>query len=221
MIINSALKTAVESKCATFDLSINDRLATEIILYKYILSYNKTNADASSSNDFYSLVSTYASSFKSKITDLQNTYLSYNKIINFLNKLNVTSIFDISENNIDIIYSYYNDDTMITKFDTSYFSCAMYNTENISSGANSYLKYLHYNVYVPIIKYYNKMYDIAIENMKIVSSTDIPENIGKSIVFFIDGISASQIYSDIVNNNILIDYYQLNYKYPYIEIINI
>lgn len=220
MIVNSSLKIAITNSFKTTILTDPiDILATEIILYKYLT--NVLAVDSSQVNSIQTLVSTYKNQFETAFISLKNVYISYNKIYSLLRKNNYdNNLLGVPENIIDTIYTYYNDNTKIVEFDNKHFSNSMYNIDGIGNEISNYLKKIHFNVMCPIIEYFNKKYGTPISNMKIMSSDNIPNNIGKEIVFTITDINPFLIIENIKNKNININYYNISYEYPNIILIN-
>lgn len=220
MIVNASLKIAVSNAFRTTTLTDNiEILATEIILYKYLV--NLTANTSVNNNNITDLVNSYKSQYESKFSTLKNVYVSYNKIYNFLKNNNYTNnLLTIPEAAINTVYELYCDNTLITQFSNITFSNSMYNVTGIGNKVSNYLKRIHYNVMCPIIEYYNKVYNIPIENMKIISSDQIPYNVGKEIIFTINGISPFIILRDIENKTIDIEYYSIKCSYPNIELVN-
>lgn len=222
MIQNSNIKTAIVAKFNNnTNLDNYEKIATEIILYKFILSFIQQNPDYA--NNISSVVQTYSGSFKTKFSDLKNKYNSYSVIINFLKKIDANNLLAITESNIDAVYEYYCNGKEITEFDTGSFNPEMYNIYgSIDSKTYKYLYKVHYNILCPLIKYYMKFYGKTASDMKIIDSNESNNNIGKKIEFYINGIPCSTIYADIMNSKFPFKYKEdvvLKFKYPHIEII--
>ena len=85
MIANSSIKTAIVNKFSNLEnFTDYEKIATEIIFYKYLLSFIANNP--TEANNMSSLVSSYADSFVNKFIGLKNKFTSYLEIINFLKK---------------------------------------------------------------------------------------------------------------------------------------
>ena len=216
---NNSLKIAIVNSFKTTSLTDSiEILATEIILYKFLIDV--LNNDSVNTNDVQSLVSTYKSQYEYSFSNLKNKYLSYQKIYIFLKNISANNLLGVSDTDISYVYKLYLDNSLIVNFDTESFNIKMYNTDSVDNNEYVYLKNIHYNVICPIIRYYNKIYGVDISNMKIVSSTNIENNIGKRIDFVINGINPFIILNDIKHKKINIKYYDIFCEYPNIILIN-
>ena len=74
---------------------------------------------------------------------------------------------------------------------------------------------------VPIIKYYMKVYNLDQSAMKIISATEASGNPGKKVIFYIDGIPSTRVFSDIVGHKFPIKYVSAELKFPHVEIVNV
>ena len=219
MILNNSLKIAVVNSFRTTSLTDPiEILATEILLYKYLYSLLETGAV--NSNDVQKLASTYKTQYEYTFSNLKNKYISYQKIYVFLKNKSTNNLLRLSDSDINTVYTLYKDSSQIVNFSTSTFNAKMYNISNLNKTEYNYLKNIHFNVMTPIIEYYNKIYGLPIENMKIVSSDSIPNNIGKRIEFTINGISPFIVLKDIQNKKINIKYYSISCEFPNIVILN-
>lgn len=219
MILNNSLKIAVVNSFRTTSLTDPiEILATEILLYKYLYSLLETGAV--NSNDVQKLASTYKTQYEYTFSNLKNKYISYQKIYVFLKNKSTNNLLRLSDSDINTVYTLYKDSSQIVNFGTSTFNAKMYNISNLNKTEYNYLKNIHFNVMTPIIEYYNKIYGLPIENMKIVSSDSIPNNIGKRIEFTINDISPFIVLKDIQDKKINIKYYSISCKFPNIVILN-
>lgn len=216
---NNSLKIAIVNSFKTTSLTDSiEILATEIILYKFLIDV--LNNDSVNTNDVQSLVNTYKSQYEYSFSNLKNKYLSYQKIYVFLKNISANNLLGVSDTDISYVYKLYLDNSLIVNFDTESFNIKMYNTDSVDNNEYVYLKNIHYNVMCPISRYYNKIYGADISNMKIVSSTNIENNIGKRIDFVINGINPFIILNDIKHKKINIKYYDIFCEYPNIVLIN-
>jgi len=220
MIINSSLKTEIVHSFSKRKSNYDEYelLATEIIFYKYLTNFIANNPDQA--NAISTLVSSYVSDYLYKFTELKNKYTSYLAIIYFLKNNNYNNILNIREPDIEHVYNIYKNSKLIEDFNPDKFSLSVYGINNVDNNALPYLQNIHYNVLSPIIRYYMKLYNVPSSALKIVDSNSNEVNIGKRILFYIDGVPSSVIYSDIKGNKFPIKYYKLNIKFPNIEIIN-
>lgn len=223
MIINSVIKTQIYTVIdrQLSNYSEYERIATDILFYKYILNFIKENPEQS--NNISDIISAYSSNFITSFIKLKNNYTSYLKIINFLTNLEPKSFIGMKEVDIDYVYKLYLDGIQINEFDPDIFEPSVYGVNNLTSEEFNYLKNIHFNIMAHIYRYYIKFYNLPNNALKIVDANSNQLNIGKKILFKIDGIKPSRIYADILANKFPISnkYYKVNYKYPYIEIINL
>ena len=223
MIINSTIKSQIT---AAIDRSLSnntdyERIATEVIFYKYIVNFIKENSNQE--NNISDIISTYKTNFIYAFTKLKDNYTSYLQIINFLTELNPSTFIGMKETDIDYVYNLYLEGKKINEFNPDIFEPSVYGVSNIDNDTYNYLRNIHFNIMAHIFRYYIKFYNLPNNALKIVNANINQLNVGKKIIFRIDGIKPSRIYADIKANKFPIagKYYTVNYKYPNIEIINL
>ena len=221
MIINNSIKTAIMAKFSAYreEFSEIELLATEILFYKYIVYL--TSTDDANRNNTNALIDSYVASYKNKFIELKQNYTSYLEIILFLKKINGTNLLSVKESEIDEVYKIYKESRLIEKFNIHSFNETVYNVNQVDNGAYAYLRKIHYNVMVPIIKYYMKVYNLDQSAMKIISATEASGNPGKKVIFYIDGIPSTRVFSDIVGHKFPIKYVSAELKFPHVEIVNV
>ena len=174
---------------------INDTILTGIITYKYILKI--ISIDDGSLSNLESLALSYSKSFKETVQNMKNTYVSYAVISSKLEKYGVKSFLQITDDIIDEIYKLYLDKSLIKPFSISKYDPNIYSISNINWESNERLRKIHYNVMVPLIKYYIGNNGLVESDMKIHSALVFSETPGKGILFNINGIGVSRILTDI------------------------
>ena len=221
MIINNSIKTAIMAKFSAYreEFSEIELLATEILFYKYIVYL--TSTDDANRNNTNALIDSYVASYKNKFIELKQNYTSYLEIILFLKKINGTNLLSVKESEIDEVYKIYKESRLIEKFNIHSFNETVYNVNQVDNDAYVYLRKIHYNVMVPIIKYYMKVYNLDQSAMKIISATEASGNPGKKVIFYIDGIPSTRVFSDIVGHKFPIKYVSAELKFPHVEIVNV
>jgi hypothetical protein len=220
MIINNSVKTAIMAKFNKYreEFSEVELLATEILFYKYILSL--MSSDVSNRNNANALIDSYIGTYKNKFIELKQTYTSYLEIILFLKKIEGTNILSIKESEIDEVYKIYKNSKLIQQFNIHSFDETVYSVDSLDGESFIYLKKIHFKVMVPIIKYYMKVYGVDQTAMKIISASEADGNVGKKIIFCIDGIPSTKVFADIIGKKFPIKYVSAELKFPHVELIN-
>ena len=136
MILNSSIKAqiigSVEKSLSNY--TQYERIATEIIFYKYILSYLEVNP--SQQNNIADVISSHVSNFLYNFIQLKNRYTSYLHIITFLNKIEPGSFIGMKEADIDYVYNLYLSGKLIEDFDPDIFNQSVYGVDNLDAKAN-------------------------------------------------------------------------------------
>jgi hypothetical protein len=196
-----------------------DRMIVSCILFFFIKSIiSSSNANSSTSKE---LAEAYLTTFKSKLEEMKEKYVSYNIMRKKISNFGKESFLSFSYREINEIEKLYEEKTEIKKFSTNHFSQFMYKTSNLNFSQNNRLSNIHFLIMSPIIKFYvNKEKDLSVEDLNIYSIYHIVDNPGKSIIFGINGISSSKILSDLKRKIIGIEeyLYKINLFDEYIEI---
>ena len=96
----------------------------------------------------------------------------------------------------------------------------MYNISRLPYFDDLRLMKIHYTVMVPIINYYFTNFNKKSSDIEIYAINFVSSNIGKEIVFRIDGITSAQLISDIMNNCGVGKYiYKADTYYNYVDLI--
>lgn len=217
MTYHISLKSAIDRYflSAKFDDG-KEKLATKIILYKYLESMLTVSNERL--NDAEALVNSYASQFTSKFTDTKNKYISYDKIMNYLDGIDETMLTELDDTDIETVYTYYCNKTAYVPFSAESFSPQMYGIDDISDNDMETLKSIHLSVMAPLDKYFNALYGTAETDMKIKSADSIPDNIGKVILFSINGIYPEKVYAGIRTSALSGLVNGCEVEYPYIKL---
>ena len=220
MIINNSIKTAIMAKFSKYrdEFTEPELLATEMLFYKYILSL--TSTDDANRNNTNALIDSYLSTYKYKFLELKQTYTSYLEILLFLKKIEGTNLLSVKESEINEVHKIYRNSKLIEKFNIHTFNETVYSVDRLDGDSYTYLKKIHFNTMVPIIKYYMKVYGVDQSDMKIVSASEADGNTGKKILFCITGIPSTKIFADIVGHKFPIKYVSAELKFPHVEIVN-
>lgn len=149
------------------------------------------------------LINSYFTTYKSTVSELPK-YISYRYITSYIRKENIMNFFSITEKQAIKIYEYYSNKEKIEYFSPAGYNSKMYGIlEDID---NKLLPHLHWDIMVPIYKYYNSKNSITSHDINIHDAL-LSEKPGKKILFSIANIPDSTIYTDIQNDKIGIKKY--------------
>ncbi len=179
---------AINSVFDSDDLDYPDDVICKFILYKYIVK-------EATGGDITSLASSYKDIFVSKVTDMKENYIDYYNMYNHIVYKNINTLYDITDSDETTLYSYYLQKSLNRKFSILYFDPKMYNVSSTTSYEYTYLKKIHENIMIPIMKYYYYTNGTSPKKFHIrnASAYNVP---GKQIDFDIDDIELTNIYSD-------------------------
>lgn len=216
MIQNDSVKSSIHSYFAKDqDLTDSQKAAIETIAYECVWP---SLGSTGSSNDASTVINSYGSQIKAKFLAMKGKYVSYSKILEFIDGIGASSVLQFSEDQIRTIYSYYCDNTEIAEFDDSFFSETMYGVSGLSKREAAFLKKTHETVMCPIIEYYAKFYGSKIGDMEIVSCDSIKGNAGKVIVFYVGSIDSGRVCSDLNSGRIGVPFFMAENEYPYVRL---
>jgi hypothetical protein len=214
---NETARSAAISAYAseTFD-SEADRIIATALLYGYIVSAIRSD----SSNDASSVASSYYKIYKSAVSEMKASYISYPIIVSKIEaSYKASSFSDLSETQISEIMRLYRDKTKKVDFSVNMFSQYMYGIANMSISQHSKLAAHHYECICPIVRRYVDGYGAKASDMTVVSAYgDFPDNPGKEIIFYINNIPSAKIVSDIENGFMPINYYSVSIKGDYVDL---
>lgn len=193
-------------------------LITSVILYNFLLQQLKVNSEIRS--NIKGFLTSYVNTFKNIVETLHSKYVSYATMLVYLKEKHYSTFLEMSDSDIDYITKLYENKTQIETFSLKRYSPNMYNLFNISYGDNINLSKVHFNVMVPIVNYYIKKYDITMSDIEIYSVNSISSNVGKEIIFRINGIPLAQLINDININCGISEYvYSTKIYYSYVSMV--
>lgn len=192
-----------------------------LLTYKIIETMN-TNMSGYS-NNIESLVKTYCNSYSDIVGNFKNKYASYQLIEDYIEKKSLFSILTCSTEDINEIYTLYQDKTLIEVFSIHRFSQSMYNIVGLSMSQYNELSKYHYDIFVPIAKHYMNVYGVKPEDITLVCNNgDIEDgNPQREILMKINNIPGSKIIADIKTAVINVGryIYSLKLAEPYVYFI--
>lgn len=197
-----SLKRSIYSAILQTEFNTNDFSNEEInsnkilvgcVSYKILNSIMNSNKQQDGQSRNISL--SYVSNYKNIVENMKNKYVSYRLIVDYINDQNIKSFLNIKEFELNHIYELYCNKTEISVFNCLTFSQTMYNVSGLSDYQISILNKVHYNVIVPIIRYYKENYNILDKNVAVLTKytseeTPNPQN---SILLKIQDIESSKI----------------------------
>jgi hypothetical protein len=162
-------------------------------------------------NSISSLVQSYAGGIIDKVLNLKSKYLSYNLMLQEIQRINKSSFYDFDDDDLNKIYQLYLNKTLLSKFNIDDFQQSMYKITDLTHKEYKKLNIIHYNIMVPICLYYIENYNIKASDLEVLSvkQTD-GDIIGNEIIFAIQNISPSRILSDIKHHKINIEYQNIS-----------
>lgn len=197
-------QSIIQQKFSTTDeqkLHVN-QILTGVLLFKTL--QNLMNSSNKYQDDIKPTAFQYATTFKNIAESLEKKYVSYKQIYNKILSYKILSFLSISINQINEIFSLYQDKTELIDFSLNNFSTRMYNLGNINEIAYNRLSRIHYKIMVPIVEYYMTYHNISLED---VTVEDVGNTPAHQIKISIAGINSNQIYSDIKRNTMDIQKY--------------
>jgi hypothetical protein len=204
-----------ESSDTTSESKYNKIIASCLIFY---IIKNLIATDSSNESNIVTLAGNYGTTYKSIVSGMKNTYISYLLMQNKLAEYKPASFLDMTNEKIETIYKLYQNKTEIKKFSCINFSEYMYNVSSISADNEIKLRKIHFDVMVPIMKFYKATNGLNDNNMVIIQA-DTGGYIGKEIIFYIDGVSNANLIYDIKNKIYTNDrIYSVVLYYNYIKI---
>lgn len=201
MINKTSLKRNIYIVCeqGNFDDKF-DKLITACLLYTAVENITKTSENFS--NDTTTIASSYLPTYRSLVLKAKTIYVSYSVMKKYIEKKNVYGFLEFTKEMIDEINRLYADKTEIVPFSTFLFNASMYKVQNITLEQNKRLSKIHFNVMVPIAKYFKDNYDISDDKVEIYSADSVANQPGKTIQFYISGIKPRDILSAITTGKI-------------------
>ena len=175
--------------------SVGENILIGCVVYKQCAKAMTLDNDMMTSMG--KLADSYVSTFKNIIHNMKNVYVSYSVIMTKISQKGLKSFLNIDERFLNEIYSLYLNKTMIKPFSLSMYSPNIYSIDDLSWEQNERLRNIHYNVMVPLAKYYINKNGIREDNIHIYSALVLSDIPGKGILFNIDGISLPTILTDL------------------------
>lgn len=184
-----------------------NKIITGVLLFKTLENLIKTKTLKEDSIKETS--DQYVKTYKSITESLEGQYISYKQIRKIIEDNSLKDFLKITSTLLNSIYNVYQNKTKIKEFSCYEFSPAIYNITNLSEQENVRLSKVHFNIIVPIIKYYVMYFKIM---MKDITVDDVGNRIGTEIKLSINNIPCNQIYQDIETNNINVKEYIRNFR---------
>ena len=197
-IITKSLDRYPFTKGKTPEDNMVNKIIAGCILYETLSTLVQQNSQYGT--NISSIAESYAESSRSTAEGLEGTYLSYKTIRNRILNYNITSFLSITEKYIKEILDLYHDKRLIKAFSTTEYSPKMYSVHKITHSQDIYLRYVHDQIMVPIANYYYSTMDILCSDIVVENVLD--NNPGKTLKESINGVSPSQISTDINTNKI-------------------
>jgi len=216
MNISNIKKGVYEGLAAVPFDNNNNRLIVSCLLYDYIKRV--IGSEDQNKNNVKSLVNSYAGIYKDQLTAFSNKFVSYNIMVRTVESFEKNSFLEFTEREIYSIIDYYKNRTELIKFSTTFFSQYMYKIVDMRYNQYQRLSDIHFNVMVPIIKFYMSNNGLNSEDLEIFDAEVYKDNPGKEILFGVKGISSTRVVSDIKTNKIIIDYYKVDIYGQYVKI---
>ena len=145
--------------------SIGENILIGCVVYKQCAKAMTLDNDMMTSMG--KLADSYVSTFKNIIHNMKNVYVSYSVIMTKISQKGLKSFLNIDDRFLNEIYSLYLNKTMIKPFSLSMYSPNIYSIDDLSWEQNERLRNIHYNVMVPLAKYYINKNGIREDNIHI------------------------------------------------------
>jgi hypothetical protein len=133
---------------------------------------------------------------------MKNVYVSYMVMLYKIKSNKIRSLIDLDSSMLEYLYSLYLDKTKVVSFSCNYYSSSMYSVGDLSKSEDDKLRFIHFNVMVPLAKYYINKNGITEKDVKIFSALATAELPGKAILFNINGIGNVNITNDAKRSSI-------------------
>jgi hypothetical protein len=218
MNISNVKKGVYEGLITTNFPSNADRLIVSCLLYDYTKKILE-NEDKNK-NNVKRLVASYAEIYKDQLGVFKEKFVSYIIMVRTIESFRKETFLEFTESEIYQIIDYYKNRTELVKFSITSFSQYMYKIINLKYDQYQRLSNIHFNIMVPIIKFYMDNNGLSAQDLEIFDAEVYKDNPGKEILFGVKGINPTRVVSDIKTNNILIDYYKVETYDSYVKIIN-
>jgi hypothetical protein len=215
-MINNIIKGIHDSLIKVQIEDNTDRLIVSCLLYDYIKRL--IVVEDKNKNNIKTLASSYAKLFSDNLKSFKQTYVSYSVMRRNVEDFKKSSFLQYTEPEINQINELYKNKTRSVQFSSTYFSQYMYKVVNLKYHQYVRLSNIHFNVMVPIIKFYMDSYDMKAKDLEIFDAELFLGNPGKVILFGIKDTPAQRVVRDILAKNINIDYYKIEVSDDLIKI---
>lgn len=194
-----------------------EKLVVSALLFKYVQSILQQNN--SEANNLKSLVDANIKSYRTTVSELNGKYISYKRMRDIVKKSNHTLFVQFNDALIDEIHLAYTDTTVVVPFSMTSFSQNMYGIGTLNFFELGRLGRIHHNIMVPIAKYYHTKLGISAKSLQIETADEIPNNPGKVIYFFINGVPNTTIAADIMNSRMGIQYHNVSIVGDFVRLV--
>lgn len=205
--VYSAVSKQTFSAEDTETLFVN-RIITCCVLLDTLQTLINTNSKYN--GQISELASSYASTIRSSVESLEGKYVCYKTLKSTILGYKLTSFISMTQKQVDEVNSLYANKQEVADLKLTTYNQFMYNVSSLTENQNSKLRNIHYNVVVPIVKYYMSFMGISVSDVDVESySTSQPT---KAILLAIDGVSVNQIYSDLSRDTMSVSKYITKYE---------
>lgn len=189
-----SVKQSVNKEIIKLKIDKEDKIILAALVINILDTYSNSKQQTSS------LISSCVKTYEGIVSTIRDKYVSYKEMIKLIRYNKVSDILHLTRDIINKIVSLYEIKQRILQFDLLRYDSGMYNIMINNDEDNDRLRNTHFNIMVPIVNYYMKLYMIR-ESDIFVEDSDIGM-IGKSIKFGVSGIDSSVILGDIATDRI-------------------
>lgn len=155
-----------------------DRIIYGCLLYRSV--HKLISSGSIEMIDADSLIESIYKKVLLEFNTMQQSYVFYHVMKSRIKYLNKSSFSAITEKNIEFLLDGFNT-KRIEPFSTTQFSQYMYNISNLTLKEHNRLSQIHFNIMVPIAKYYMENYNVSSRDIVIYNVLEVPNNPGKII----------------------------------------
>jgi hypothetical protein len=216
---NDTKKAVYEALASVDTFSDNtDRLIASCLLFDYIKKL--LSNDTGLQNNAKNLAASYSDLFIETLASFKKKFVSYNAMRDLIESYRRDNFITFTDQQVIAVVRLYQDKTLIAPFSTKVFSQYMYKVIKVNRAQYDRLRKIHFEVVVPIIRFYMDNYGLGQEDIEIESGTEYPATPGKEILFSIKDVTPSKVVSDIKSGMIDISVFSAEVKGRFIRLIN-